>query len=107
MSQRLAFYIHIPYCVARCGYCDFNTYTPKELHSDSVESMSQRYINAAIKEIESASKEVGPAVVPSIFFGGGTPSLMTGTQISSVIGAIRDRFEIESNCEITIEATLI
>lgn len=90
--------------MARCGYCDFNTYTPKELHSDSVESMSQRYINAAIKEIESASKEVGPAVVPSIFFGGGTPSLMTGTQISSVIGAIRDRFEMGNNCEITIEA---
>lgn len=66
--------------------------------------MSQRYINAAIKEIESASKEVGPAVVPSIFFGGGTPSLMTGTQISSVIGAITDHFEMENNCEITIEA---
>ena len=103
MSHRLAFYIHIPYCLARCGYCDFNTYTPRELQSDTVRSLSSRYIESAIREIELASARVGAAVVPSIFFGGGTPSLMAGTEIASVINTIRDRFELASDAEITIE----
>ncbi|MEI7642259.1 MAG: coproporphyrinogen III oxidase, partial [Actinomycetes bacterium] len=56
MSQRLSFYIHIPYCVKRCGYCDFNTYTPSELRSGDlsadISGVSEGYIDRVLKEID-------------------------------------------------------
>ena len=103
VSRRLSFYIHIPYCVKRCGYCDFNTYTPAELKGPDLESVSKNYISAVLKEIELAQKTVGAAEVPSIFFGGGTPSLMPAAELARVIQEIRDRFELSPDIEITIE----
>lgn len=103
VSRRLSFYIHIPYCVKRCGYCDFNTYTPAELKGPDLESVSKNYISAVLKEIELAKKTVGAAEVPSIFFGGGTPSLMPAVELARVIQEIRDRFELSPDIEITIE----
>lgn len=103
VSRRLSFYIHIPYCVKRCGYCDFNTYTPAELQGPDLESVSKNYISAALKEIELAKKTVGAAEVPSIFFGGGTPSLMPAAELARVIQEIRERFELSPDSEITIE----
>ena len=103
VSRRLSFYIHIPYCVKRCGYCDFNTYTPSELMGPDLESVSKNYISAVLKEIELAQKTVGAAEVPSIFFGGGTPSLMPAAELARVIQEIRDRFELSPDIEITIE----
>lgn len=103
VSRRLSFYIHIPYCVKRCGYCDFNTYTPAELQGPDLESVSKNYISAVLKEIELAKKTVGAAEVPSIFFGGGTPSLMPAVELARVIQEIRDRFELSPDSEITIE----
>ena len=103
VSRRLSFYIHIPYCVKRCGYCDFNTYTPAELKGPDLESVSKNYISAVLKEIELAQKTVGAAEVPSIFFGGGTPSLMPAAELVRVIQEIRDRFELSPDIEITIE----
>ena len=103
VSRRLSFYIHIPYCVKRCGYCDFNTYTPAELQGPDLESVSKNYISAVLKEIELAQKTVGAAEVPSIFFGGGTPSLMPAAELARVIQEIRDRFELSPDIEITIE----
>ena len=103
VSRRLSFYIHIPYCVKRCGYCDFNTYTPAELKGPDLESVSKNYISAVLKEIELAQKTVGAAEVPSIFFGGGTPSLMPAIELARVIQEIRDRFELSPDIEITIE----
>lgn len=103
VSRRLSFYIHIPYCVKRCGYCDFNTYTPAELKGPDLESVSKNYISAVLKEIELAQKTVGAAEVPSIFFGGGTPSLMPAVELARVIQEIRDRFELSPDIEITIE----
>lgn len=103
VSRRLSFYIHIPYCVKRCGYCDFNTYTPSELMGPDLESVSKNYISAVLKEIELAQKTVGAAEVPSIFFGGGTPSLMPAIELARVIQEIRDRFELSPDIEITIE----
>jgi oxygen-independent coproporphyrinogen-3 oxidase len=99
----LAFYIHIPYCVKRCGYCDFNTYTPQELKTPSLSLITTPYIDSAIDEIEMAGKEVGRALVPSIFFGGGTPSLIPGVDIARVIKKIRERFELPADAEITVE----
>lgn len=103
VSRRLSFYIHIPYCVKRCGYCDFNTYTPAELKGPDLESVSKNYISAVLKEIELAQETVGAAEVPSIFFGGGTPSLMPAAELARVIQEIRDRFELSPDIEITIE----
>ena len=104
MSQRLSFYIHIPYCAKRCGYCDFNTYTPSELKSGDLDSLSSSYIDSAIKEIEMAAQVVGSATIPTIFFGGGTPSLLPAAQLARVIEAIRGRFTLDKDIEITLEA---
>ena len=104
MSQRLSFYIHIPYCAKRCGYCDFNTYTLSELKSGDLDSLSSSYIDSAIKEIEMAAQVVGSAIIPSIFFGGGTPSLLPAAQLARVIEAIRGRFTLDKDIEITLEA---
>ena len=103
MSRRLSFYIHIPYCVKRCGYCDFNTYTPAELQGPDLATVSQNYIDAALREIELAHSTVGEAQVPSIFFGGGTPSLMPASELARVIARIDERFEVLDDAEITLE----
>ena len=106
-SKPLSFYIHIPYCLSRCGYCDFNTYTPSELGQSEVSrgELSSRYMRAATKEINQMSATLSePRSIPSIFFGGGTPSLMEPRDIKSAIDAIRDGFEVANDCEITMEA---
>ena len=103
--MELAFYIHIPYCIKRCGYCDFNTYTPAELQITSeLKDISNSYIDLLISEIKSARIEVGEsAVIPSIFFGGGTPSLMQASDIGRVISTIKDQFNLAKDAEITLE----
>ena len=104
--MNLAFYIHIPYCVKRCGYCDFNTYTPAELQITSeLKDISNSYIDLLISEIKSARIEVGEsAVIPSIFFGGGTPSLFSPKAFDTLIKKLENTFGLDKNCEITIEA---
>jgi oxygen-independent coproporphyrinogen-3 oxidase len=100
----LSFYVHIPYCVKRCGYCDFNTYTPAELQiSDGLSQISNSYIDLVIQEIEQARLAVGEAIVPTIFFGGGTPSLMEASDIARVITKIKKSFKLSDDCEITLE----
>jgi oxygen-independent coproporphyrinogen-3 oxidase len=100
----LAFYIHIPYCVKRCGYCDFNTYTPSELKiATGLSEVSNSYIDLLLLEIKQAKAQVGSASVPSIFFGGGTPSLMEPSDIGRVITQIRQEFDLNSDAEITME----
>lgn len=104
-SSALSFYIHIPYCIKRCGYCDFNTYTPAELKAESTLSdVSQGYIDLLIKEIEMAREFSHATNVPTIFFGGGTPSLMEPEDLGRVINAIATKFELNPDCEITMEA---
>lgn len=103
--MNLAFYIHIPYCVKRCGYCDFNTYTPAELKiSTGLEQISNSYIDLLLQEIDSVREQiVGEITVPSIFFGGGTPSLMQPNDIGRVISKIKNEFDLPLNSEITLE----
>ena len=102
-TMTLSFYVHIPYCIKRCGYCDFNTYTPAELQGPDLATVSQNYIDAALREIELAHSTVGEAQVPSIFFGGGTPSLMPASELARVIARIDERFEVLDDAEITLE----
>ena len=103
--MNLAFYFHIPYCVKRCGYCDFNTYTPAELKiSTGLEQISNSYIDLLLQEIDSVREQiVGEITVPSIFFGGGTPSLMQPNDIGRVISKIKNEFDLPLNSEITLE----
>ncbi len=104
MTAQLSFYVHIPYCVKRCGYCDFNTYTPSELREGgTLEMVSNDYIDAVLKEIEIA-RVSAPGVVPTIFFGGGTPSLLPANDLGRVITAIKSGWSVSPNCEITLEA---
>ena len=100
----LSFYVHIPYCVKRCGYCDFNTYTPNELREGAtLEVVSGDYIDAVLREIEVAHTQVRGSV-PTIFFGGGTPSLLPAKDLGRVISAIKDKWGLDQDCEITLEA---
>lgn len=97
----LSFYVHIPYCIKRCGYCDFNTYTPNELKDGAtLEIVSSDYIDAVLKELVAAPFDE----VPTIFFGGGTPSLLPAQDLGRVIAAIKVRNGISRDCEITLEA---
>ena len=103
--MNLAFYIHIPYCVKRCGYCDFNTYTPSELKiTEGLAQISNSYIDLLVMETKAAKVQVGQSAnVPSIFFGGGTPSLMQPDDIGRVISTIKSEFTLLPNAEITME----
>ena len=97
----LSFYVHIPYCIKRCGYCDFNTYTPSELQvGATLEIVSNDYIDAVLKELDAAPL----GLVPTIFFGGGTPSLLPADDLGRVIAAIKERNGLADGCEITLEA---
>ena len=103
--SNLAFYVHIPYCVRRCGYCDFNTYTPAELSiSSDLSATSRSYIDLLAREIEFARQTSDAKVVPTIFFGGGTPTLMESKDLGRVITNIATHFELARDAEITTEA---
>jgi oxygen-independent coproporphyrinogen-3 oxidase len=106
MTRPLSFYIHIPYCVKRCGYCDFNTYTPGELKPGSdIAQVSNGYIDLLIQESKIARKEVKTTKpIATIFFGGGTPTLMEPADLGRVSNSLEAEFGFASDIEITIEA---
>jgi oxygen-independent coproporphyrinogen-3 oxidase len=101
-SKLFSLYVHVPYCTKRCGYCDFNTYTPSELdRDDQIES----WLQSAIKETIFARKILGEELtVDTIFFGGGTPSLLQVSVIKEFIVNISKYFVLKKDLEITIEA---
>jgi len=88
-------YIHVPFCRARCSYCDFAT---GMYESD----LADRYVRALVKEFRSWH-EVQPAEIDTVYFGGGTPSLLAPAQIEEILEAARHQFEILNNAEITLE----
>ena len=97
-----ALYIHIPFCARRCGYCDFNTYTIAELGGD--ESIEKQYVDALVKEIALARSIVGDQQVTTIFFGGGTPTLLPSSEIARILDAVQLQFRLSDDVEITTEA---
>ena len=101
-SAPLSFYIHIPYCVKRCGYCDFNTYTPAELNGD-LDSVSKGYVDQLIAESKLALKEIS-APIETIFIGGGTPTLIAPKEIIRLLKSLEVDFGFAKDIEITIEA---
>ena len=94
----LSIYLHIPFCTHRCAYCDFNTYAGQE-------GLIPAYVEALRNEIHAAgSGSSSPRSVGTVFFGGGTPSLMTPSQFESILRAISTHFELSPSAELTFEA---
>jgi oxygen-independent coproporphyrinogen III oxidase len=93
----VAVYIHIPFCHHRCSYCDFNIYA-------GMKSLYTPYVEAVAKEIEMTAAQVGRVRVPSIYFGGGTPSLLPADLIGGLLIAVRTVFAVDDEAEVTLEA---
>jgi len=98
-------YVHVPFCTTRCGYCDFNTYTAAELGGTTPVSVGS-YPSLAIAEIGFARKALGAADVPvqTVFFGGGTPTLMAPAAFGHILRAIDAEFGLAPGAEVTTEA---
>lgn len=93
----LALYLHIPFCSAKCGYCDFNSY-------EHLDHLVPEYTPALINEIDLWAAAAKQHTVTSIFFGGGTPSLTSIEDLKAIISKIRERFSIDPDAEWTLEA---
>lgn len=94
--KEMELYIHIPFCIKKCAYCDF-------LSAPAGEEERQRYVETMIKEIQGYRKKYQEYCVTTIFVGGGTPSVLSGEQIKEVFNALRASFVIDTQAEITIE----
>ena len=96
--MNFSLYFHIPFCVHRCAYCDFNTYAGQE-------SLIPGYVEALCREIEMVARSA-PERLPAhtVFFGGGTPSLLSATQFESILGKVRNSFELAPDAEMSLEA---
>ena len=103
-ERGFSIYVHVPYCATRCGYCDFNTYTAAELGATPGTSQDA-YLAAAVAELDLAVDVLGSAPpVQSVFFGGGTPTLLAADRLAGLLTAITERFELVPGAEITTEA---
>jgi oxygen-independent coproporphyrinogen-3 oxidase len=89
-------YIHIPFCRSRCSYCDFATGTYES-------ELAQRYVTALVQEISVARRPGGLTVVDSIYLGGGTPSLLSPSQLERIFDAVHRRFSVTATAEVTME----
>ena len=89
-------YIHIPFCRSRCSYCDFAT----GLYESA---LAERYVTSVVSEITSWQEVDQPETVDTIYFGGGTPSLLSPAQLESLLNAVQRRFVVLTNAEVTME----
>lgn len=94
----LALYVHLPWCLKKCPYCDFNSHEARGQVDEA------RYIDALIADLESALPQVWGRRVISVFIGGGTPSLFAPDSIERLLADVRARLPLEPGCEITLEA---
>lgn len=98
----LSLYIHIPWCVKKCPYCDFNSHEHKE--TQSFTDMESMYVDALITDLEYSLPKIWGRKIHSIFFGGGTPSLFSGKAIHKILSQVRALTPILYDAEITLEA---
>jgi putative oxygen-independent coproporphyrinogen III oxidase len=109
LGQRpFGIYVHVPFCATRCGYCDFNTYTAAELggRAGTLAVSPGNYADLAIAEIAFARKALGSADIPvsTVFFGGGTPTLLAPAALGGILRAIDAEFGLAAGAEVTSEA---
>ena len=104
----LSLYIHIPFCIAKCGYCDFNSYALDTLleKGHASEDWARRYADALMEEVKSRIEEFSleGRRIETIFFGGGTPSLFPPEETKRVLHLVTALFDLDPDCEITLEA---
>ena len=98
----LSLYVHIPWCLKKCPYCDFNSHAWRG--GDSEPLPETRYVDALVRDLEASLPFVWGRRVHTVFIGGGTPSLFAPQAIERLIAAIRARLPLEPGCEITLEA---
>ena len=115
-DRPLGIYLHVPFCRTRCGYCDFNTYTPSELRigsavpeqrvSSGLGESGDAYVEAALAEIDLAARVLGSYVpeASTVFVGGGTPTLLAASDLVRVLARIRTVFGLTEDAEVTTEA---
>ncbi|GAA1784761.1 radical SAM family heme chaperone HemW [Agromyces lapidis] len=104
-SRAFGVYVHVPFCRVRCGYCDFNTYTSDELRG----AKQSDYAGQAIGEIRMSRGVLEASGLPArpaqtVFFGGGTPTLLPADDLVAMLGAVRDEFGLAPGAEVTTEA---
>ena len=97
----LSLYVHLPWCLKKCPYCDFNSH---EVAGGTAALPEQRYIDALMADLESSLPLIWGRSVHSIFIGGGTPSLFSPQAIDDLLGGLRARLRLSPDCEITLEA---
>lgn len=95
--ESLALYVHWPFCLHKCPYCDFNSHVRTRIDQS-------RFRDALLRELEWEAARLGPRRLASIFFGGGTPSLMAPDTVAAIIAAAREKFVAADDIEITLEA---
>ena len=94
----LGIYIHIPFCLSKCPYCDFNS-----IVLDS--GLAEEYVKSLLKEIQAFSESQAVSMVAkTIYFGGGTPSILKASQLSEILETVFSSFEVKSDAEISLEA---
>ncbi len=97
----LALYVHLPWCLKKCPYCDFNSH---ESAAGLADAQAQGYLAALRADLEAALPLIWGRPIVSVFIGGGTPSLFTPEQIEQLLSDVRARLPLEPGCEITLEA---
>jgi oxygen-independent coproporphyrinogen-3 oxidase len=104
-THPFGFYVHVPFCAVRCGYCDFNTYTADELGGSSGASRST-YHQSVLAELRLARRVLGrrDLTVSTVFFGGGTPTLLDAASLTGILDAVAEEFGLADDVEVTTEA---
>ena len=98
LEPPLSLYVHLPWCVRKCPYCDFNS------HKAGASPPKQRYVEALVRDIRDEAGRAGNRPLVSVFLGGGTPSLFSPAEIACVLDTVMDRFRVAEDVEITMEA---
>jgi len=96
-DERLSLYFHIPFCTLKCSYCDFNSYA-------GIESLMHPFVDALCEEMRLWSRFMSDRRVETVFFGGGTPSLLPLKEVERIVGAMREAFDLEPGAEVSFEA---
>lgn len=96
-DSRLSLYLHIPFCTLKCSYCDFNSYA-------GLEALVRPYVDALMAEISLWREKTRAYQVHTVFFGGGTPSLLPLAELERIISALHHNFQVIDGCEVSLEA---
>ncbi len=97
LNRPISLYLHVPFCTVKCAYCDFNSYAELEAEIPAWE-------RALLAELAGWAPALTGRPVPTVFIGGGTPSLLEGSSVARILDAVRSRYELQPDAEVTLEA---